>query len=140
MPDYDSALKAIREGEHNVYLFDYRIGSRSGFPIAPCSWKIWNARSGRRNDSMAVLFLDLDGFKLVNDSLGHEAGDKLLAAVAGRSSKSCVRVGDLVARLGGDEFALLLEDITNVTQAVGGAERIIREVRNPSISADVRTR
>ncbi len=63
----------------------------------------------RPEEGFAVLFLDLDHFKVVNDSLGHEAGDKLLVAV-GRALAGCIREGDTFARLGGDEFTLLLED------------------------------
>jgi diguanylate cyclase (GGDEF)-like protein len=57
-----------------------------------------------------VLFVDLDDFKVVNDSMGHVAGDHLLVAVADRV-RSCVRAGDVAARLGGDEFAILLDDV-----------------------------
>src|SRR5205085_3268130 len=67
------------------------------------------ARSGRREASIAVLFLDIDDFKMVNDTRGHSAGDRLLTIVAERLL-SCVRPGDTVARFGGDEFAILLED------------------------------
>jgi diguanylate cyclase (GGDEF)-like protein len=71
-----------------------------------------------------VLFLDLDDFKIVNDTLGHAAGDRLLAAVADRI-KSCVRVDDLAARLGGDEFAVLLTDEGELTRAMAVAKRMI---------------
>lgn len=71
----------------------------------------------------AVLFLDLDNFKHVNDSLGHQVGDKLLIELGDRLQK-CVRPHDTVARLGGDEFALLLEEITGDSAAVITAKRI----------------
>jgi len=72
---------------------------------------------------VAVLFLDLDDFKVVNDSLGHAAGDQMLIAVAGRLQGAC-RPGDTVARLGGDEFAVLVEDITDTSEALAVADRI----------------
>ncbi len=78
-------------------------------------------RSARRGETTAVLFLDLDRFKVVNDSLGHEAGDQLLVAVAERLA-GCVRPGDTAARLGGDEFTLLLEGVEDVREAVRLAE------------------
>jgi diguanylate cyclase (GGDEF)-like protein len=71
----------------------------------------------------AVLFLDLDRFKTINDTLGHEVGDQLLKAVAGRLSE-CLRAGDTVARLGGDEFALILPDIAHVDNVSRIAEKI----------------
>jgi diguanylate cyclase (GGDEF)-like protein/PAS domain S-box-containing protein len=78
----------------------------------------------------AVLFLDLDRFKIVNDSLGHTVGDQLLVAVARRLA-ACLRPGDTVARLGGDEFTVLLEDIGDRAEAVAVAERIQRELAEP---------
>lgn len=85
------------------------------------------ARASRNEESIAVLFLDLDGFKEVNDSLGHEAGDELLVAVASRLSK-CLRPGDTISRLGGDEFVVLLEEIAGVDEAEEVAERISRSL------------
>jgi diguanylate cyclase (GGDEF)-like protein/PAS domain S-box-containing protein len=78
----------------------------------------------------AVLFLDLDRFKVINDSLGHHVGDDLLVMVAKRL-QSCLRAEDSVARLGGDEFAILLEDIQGVEDATRIAERIQQELSTP---------
>lgn len=71
----------------------------------------------------AVLFFDLDRFKLVNDSLGHQVGDELLSQIAGRLN-SCLRPGDTLARLGGDEFAIVLNDIDGPTDAIYVVERL----------------
>src|SRR5437899_8474815 len=83
-----------------------------------------------RGGHFAVLFLDLDRFKVVNDSLGHLVGDQLLKAMAIRL-KSCVRPGDTIARLGGDEFTILLEDLKSNNEAIHIAERIQRELAQP---------
>lgn len=90
------------------------------------------ARRDLRERPVAVLFLDLDNFKLVNDSFGHEVGDQLLMAIAGRL-QTCVRPEDTVARMGGDEFTMLLGDIRDTTDAVRVAERIIEELRVPFV-------
>ena len=84
---------------------------------------------GRRGEAytFAVLFLDLDGFKVVNDSLGHAAGDQLLIGVSQRVV-GCLRQVDTVARLGGDEFVILLDDIKNISNATRVADRIQREL------------
>ncbi|MBD2184596.1 EAL domain-containing protein [Planktothrix sp. FACHB-1355] len=84
----------------------------------------------RHKSSVAVLFLDLDGFKVINDSLGHKAGDQLLIAVSQRL-KSCVRSIDVVARLGGDEFTILLKDIIDESDATHTAERILDQLQTP---------
>ena len=87
-------------------------------------------RTNRRKAAVAVLFLDLDDFKPINDSFGHDAGDQLLMAVAQRI-KACVRPEDTVARLGGDEFTVLLEDIADVRYAIAVAERIEESLAEP---------
>lgn len=78
----------------------------------------------------AVLFLDMDRFKIINDSLGHTVGDQLLVAVAEQLS-DCLRPGDTVARLGGDEFAVLLDGINELKDAVDIAERVHRKLSVP---------
>jgi diguanylate cyclase (GGDEF)-like protein/PAS domain S-box-containing protein len=93
-------------------------------------------RSKRRKRQSAVLFVDLDNFKVVNDSLGHEAGDRLLVLVAERL-RGVVRPEDTVARLGGDEFIFLLEEVGS-EEARGTAERIIATLGSP-ISLKKRT-
>ena len=88
------------------------------------------AATGRSGGAVAVCFCDLDGFKTVNDSLGHYVGDALLVAVAERLA-TVVRPGDTVARLGGDEFAVLMEDLEDPAAAVAVAERIVAVLRQP---------
>src|SRR5262249_26375254 len=81
------------------------------------------SRKERHDEDVAVLFLDLDRFKVINDSLGHGAGDELLIQV-GRRLVGCLRPQDTIARLGGDEFGVLLEDV-DLPGAVQVAERIL---------------
>src|SRR5215203_4709551 len=88
------------------------------------------SRAKRRGSKVAVLFTDLDNFKVINDSLGHKAGDQLLIAVAERL-KACLRPEDTAARLGGDKFTILVEDIASVGEAVQIAERIADILRPP---------
>ena len=85
----------------------------------------------RRKDYLyAVLIIDIDNFKIVNDSLGHSVGDQLLVSLGMRLIE-CIRPGDAVVRLGGDEFGILLEDITGMGNATGVAERIERSLASP---------
>jgi diguanylate cyclase (GGDEF)-like protein/PAS domain S-box-containing protein len=85
---------------------------------------------GQRKGMFAVLFLDVDRFKLVNDSLGHSVGDRLLIELSA-ALKTAVRPGDTVARLGGDEFTILLEDIDDRQEAIAVAERVQAVLRSP---------
>jgi diguanylate cyclase (GGDEF)-like protein/PAS domain S-box-containing protein len=85
------------------------------------------ALAQRHGGVHALLIIDLDRFKLVNDSYGHPAGDKLLAQVGGLL-RSVLRPGDTCARLGGDEFAILIEDIEDITQATAVAQRVLDEL------------
>lgn len=88
------------------------------------------ARLARHGGQLAVLFIDLDDFKTVNDSMGHAAGDDLLVTVSRRIT-SCLRPGDTAARLGGDEFAVLVDELAASDDAVGVAERILRVLQAP---------
>ncbi len=90
------------------------------------------SRSRRYNYNLAVLFLDLDRFKIINDSLGHEVGDELLQAVGDRLL-SCVRESDTVARLGGDEFVIILSDIQHEKAAAITAKKVIDAIAEPFI-------
>ena len=110
------ALHDTLTGLPNKSLFDDRVGHALG-------------RADRRQGEVAVLFLDLDNFKLVNDSLGHPAGDELLIAVAARLV-SVLKSGDTVARFGGDEFVVLLEEIDADTVELVTA-RLQESLREP---------
>jgi diguanylate cyclase (GGDEF)-like protein/PAS domain S-box-containing protein len=90
------------------------------------------ARTARRESLIAVLFVDLDRFKLVNDSMGHEAGDRLLTEVSTRL-ESVLRSGDTAARFGGDEYTLLCEEVVDEAQATAIAERVLSVLSVPFV-------
>src|SRR5437588_3912607 len=113
----EQAFKDSLTGLPNRRLFRDRVGHAL-------------ARAGRRPGVSAVLFIDLDKFKDVNDSLGHPAGGQLLTLVAERL-RAVVRPGDTVARLGGDEFAVLAEDVVGEADAVGLAGRVLDALAAP---------
>jgi len=89
-------------------------------------------KAERTKAGTAALFVDLDNFKLVNDSLGHDIGDELLIAVAERF-REAVRPGDTVARIGGDEFTVLLEDLDTVDGAIVVAQRMLKSLGRPIV-------
>ena len=88
------------------------------------------ARARREHNGLAVIFLDLDDFKTVNDSLGHAAGDEVLREVARRLDAN-IRSSDTAARFGGDEFAILMEDVSSAQEAADTAERILDALGAP---------
>jgi diguanylate cyclase (GGDEF)-like protein/PAS domain S-box-containing protein len=88
------------------------------------------ALAGRRRGTVAVLFLDLDHFKVINDTLGHSTGDALLRLV-GKRLKSCVREGDTVARVSGDEFTIVLQDLAKKEDAALVARKVLQCVAEP---------
>jgi diguanylate cyclase (GGDEF)-like protein len=96
-------------------------------------------RRSQAGTPLALLFIDLDDFKTVNDQLGHAAGDDLLVAVAGRL-QTCVRGEDTVARLGGDEFAILLEQASSHEVALRVADRVLEAMRPPFVLGDHQVR
>ncbi len=104
------------------------LPNRASFSLM-CNHAISRAR--RDDRGFAILFIDLDGFKQVNDTLGHEAGDALLRNVAGRL-QSCLRQNDVTARVGGDEFVVLLEDVSQPHQVANIAEKILLQIERTS--------
>ena len=93
------------------------------------------ARATRTGAKLGLLFIDLDGFKMVNDSFGHAVGDDLLRVVANRLRR-CVRPGDTIARLGGDEFAVLLDPAADLAEVEGVAAAIVQSLSTPCEVAD----
>ena len=113
----------------------------TGLPNRALLWERLSHRlelADRRQTGFAVLFLDVDDFKEVNDTLGHAAGDQLLVGVSSRL-RAALRVGDTAARVGGDEFVVLLDDVATTEAALVVAERLGEALRAPyEIGADWR--
>jgi diguanylate cyclase (GGDEF)-like protein len=115
-------LEAMNQGFHDSLT---GLAGRALFRT-----RMESAFAAATDGGVATLFIDLDRFKVVNDSLGHAAGDLLLVSVAERIS-ACLRAGDTAARLGGDEFAVLLAGVGGVDKAVPVARRIMAALRKP---------
>ncbi|NMF63135.1 diguanylate cyclase domain-containing protein [Brasilonema octagenarum] len=92
--------------------------------------QVFERRKRRNNENYAVLFLDVDGFKGINDTFGHSAGDNFLIEIA-RRLESCLRSADTVARFGCDEFAILIEDIKDLSDTINVAQRIQEALKSP---------
>jgi diguanylate cyclase (GGDEF)-like protein len=123
-------LQESREYFRHASLHDRLTGLPNRALLADRLQQSINRARRRPEHLFAVLFLDLDRFKIINDSLGHAAGDELLVTISHRLKK-CLRAVDTVARLGGDEFAVLLEDIQDSVEALHVAERLQAEIKQP---------
>lgn len=124
-----STQEHVRKQLHNLAYYDALTGlpNRELFRD-----RLINAiaQANRHDESVAVIFLDLDRFKNINDTLGHRAGDELLKAVA-EVLKACVRDSDTVARLGGDEFTIIIPDVKHEEDAAKVAEKIVNAMEAP---------
>jgi len=121
-----------RSEEQLAYLATY--DELTGLPnrsLFVSHLKIALAEAKRNGRRLAILFLDLDGFKDINDSLGHEAGDQLIKGIAKTLSDRCLRKDDFVARLGGDEFCVILEDKQDDFRPETVAERCLAQLAKP---------
>ncbi len=128
MRDVTTKRELARELEGRVFRDDLtKLANRSLFMDRLDQARLRSRRSGA---GIAVMFVDLDDFKAVNDGLGHAAGDTLLCAVSGRLSE-CLRPSDTIARLGGDEFSVLLDGVADVAEVMNVAQRLLEVLQLP---------
>jgi diguanylate cyclase (GGDEF)-like protein/PAS domain S-box-containing protein len=130
-----SALKEHEQKLEHVAHYDILTGLPNRALLADRLHQAM-AQSRRREESLAVAFLDLDGFKAVNDRNGHEVGDQLLTTLAARL-KQALRNGDTLARLGGDEFVVVLQDMGDIDQRAHVLNRLLEAVGEPAILGDL---
>jgi len=128
MRDVTAKRELARELEQRVFRDDLtKLANRSLFLDRLDQARL---RSRRTGSGIAVMFVDLDDFKAVNDGLGHAAGDTLLCAVSERLAE-CLRPSDTIARLGGDEFAVLLDGVPDVAEVMNVAQRLLEVLQLP---------
>ncbi|HEX8463927.1 MAG TPA: EAL domain-containing protein [Abditibacterium sp.] len=132
--DISAQVRAQQTIEHNAF-YDALTGLPNRALFMDVLERALGRVKGRGSGGFAVLLMDLNRFKTVNESLGHCAGDELLVGVAARISK-CLRPGDIAARLGGDEFTVLLDDIEDAGAATRLAERLHQELSQPFTIAE----
>jgi len=123
------SLKTANEQLRNIALYDSLTGLPNRFLLDDRLGQTL-AHAERAKTTFALMFVDLDKFKPVNDSFGHSVGDELLKAVAGRLT-NCLRKGDTVARVGGDEFVVVLSEIKQAQDAAVVGSKILRELSKP---------
>jgi diguanylate cyclase (GGDEF)-like protein/PAS domain S-box-containing protein len=128
-------VRDITERKHAAERLDYlaHYDALTGLPnraLLNDRLRQTTIAAGRHERVVTVMFLDLDRFKTINDTLGHDVGDLVLRTVADRLT-ACVREGDTVARLGGDEYAIILADMAQSRDAMGIAQKILDRVREP---------
>lgn len=129
-----TSRKADEERIRHLATHDFLTDLASG-TLAAEKLDLALAIAARNAARIAVLFMDLDGFKQVNDTWGHEAGDTLLVEIA-RRLRSCVREADVPARVGGDEFVIILHEVGTAADACAVAEKILSAVREPFFFGD----